>query len=59
MMGVRDYALGLEPGNCTPEGRDIIRKKNKLVIIKPNETISYRVNIECFDKKNKFLKLQK
>ncbi len=22
MMGQRDYVLGLEPGNCTPDGRD-------------------------------------
>ena len=25
MMGVHDYVLGLEPGNCTPDGRDVTR----------------------------------
>ncbi len=26
MMGKTDYVLGLEPGNCTPDGRDVLRK---------------------------------
>lgn len=30
MMGKMDYALGLEPGNCTPDGRDVMRKNGKL-----------------------------
>ena len=39
MMGKKDYVLGLEPGNCTPDGRDVLRKQNKLQFIKPDETV--------------------
>lgn len=45
MMGNRDYVLGLEPGNCTPDGRDIMRKQGKLTILKPNEKIQYQVKV--------------
>lgn len=30
MCGIRDYVLGLEPGNTLPEGRNIMRKRNEL-----------------------------
>ncbi len=30
MMGEYDYVLGLEPGNCTPDGRDVMRKNGTL-----------------------------
>lgn len=45
MMGTRDYVLGLEPGNCTPDGRDRMRKDGSLTILQPGERISYEVNI--------------
>lgn len=45
MMGVRDYVLGLEPGNCTPDGRDQMRKEGKLTILAPNESVSYKVHV--------------
>lgn len=35
MMGEYDYVLGLEPGNCTPDGRDVMRKKGLLETIAP------------------------
>ena len=46
MMGSHDYVLGLEPGNCTPEGRDVMRKKGKLQMLAPGEqtTFSFTVN---------------
>ena len=37
MMGEYDYVLGLEPGNCLPDGRDIMRKNGMLEFLKPNE----------------------
>lgn len=36
-MGKTDYVLGLEPGNCNPDGRDVLRKQGKLQFIKPYE----------------------
>ena len=32
MMGYNEYVLGLEPGNCHPDGRDKMREDGKLVI---------------------------
>ena len=48
MMGVRDYALGLEPGNSHPDGRDVMRKQGKLQILKPGETADFGVQITAF-----------
>ena len=50
MMGVRDYVLGLEPGNCHPDGRDVMRKEGKLKFLKPNESITYEVNVNLYEK---------
>ncbi len=38
MMGEYDYVMGLEPGNCTPDGRDVMREKGMLEFIKPGES---------------------
>lgn len=45
MMGVRDYVLGLECGNCYPDGRDVMRKTEMLKFLKPGETKTYRVMV--------------
>ena len=45
MMGVRDYVLGLECGNCYPDGRDVMRETGMLKFLDPGETIHYTVNI--------------
>jgi galactose mutarotase-like enzyme len=37
MMGEKDYVLGLEPGNCHPEGRDKMRAGGKLKFLAPDE----------------------
>ena len=37
MMGVRDYVLGLECGNCYPDGRDVMRKTGMLKFLEPGE----------------------
>lgn len=46
MMGVRDYVLGLEPGNCYPDGRDVMRKTGMLKFLKPGEKKTYTVTIK-------------
>lgn len=43
MMGEYEYVLGLEPGNCTPDGRDVMRKEGKLKFLNPGE--EYKTNI--------------
>ena len=45
MMGEYEYVLGLEPGNCHPDGRDVMRREGKLEFLKPGETT---VNKLCF-----------
>ena len=50
MMGYRDYVLGLEPGNCTPDGRDVMRREGKLKFLKPGESIAYEVMIDLYEK---------
>lgn len=45
MMGVRDYVLGLECGNCYPDGRDVMRKNGMLKFLQPGETKCYRVDV--------------
>ena len=37
-MGKTDYVLGLEPGNCTPDGRDVLRKNGTLKFLQPDES---------------------
>lgn len=46
MMGEYDYVMGLEPGNCTPDGRDVMRKKGMLEFIKPDESKTQTLKFE-------------
>jgi len=39
LMKSGEYVLGLEPGNCTPDGRDAVRKEGKLKTLKPGEKV--------------------
>lgn len=48
MMGVRDYVLGLEPGNCTPDGRDVLRKQGKLEFLQPGNSMTFQVAVRLF-----------
>jgi hypothetical protein len=45
MMGKRDYVLGLEPGNCYPDGRDQVRRAGKLKVLGPDERAYYKVQV--------------
>src|SRR5271165_6398718 len=42
-MGFGEYAVGLEPGNCVPEGRVAARENNRLVTLEPGQTQAYYV----------------
>lgn len=52
MMGERDYVLGLEPGNCHPNGRDKMREEGTLKILAPGESVSYDVTIKMLEKED-------
>lgn len=49
MTGVRDYVLGLEPGNCRVEGRVKCREEGILKTIQPGETVEFHLNIQILD----------
>lgn len=49
MMGVRDYVLGLECGNCYPDGRAAMRKSGMLKFLQPGETKEYHVKITMME----------
>ena len=46
MMGKGEYVLGLEPGNCNPDGRDVMRKEGKLQFLKAGEEKTQTVTIK-------------
>lgn len=46
MMGEYDYVMGLEPGNCLPDGRDVMRQKGILEQLKPGEERAYQLKFE-------------
>ncbi len=48
MMGSRDYVLGLECGNCYPDGRDVMRNTGMLKFLEPGEQICYEVTITLY-----------
>ena len=49
MMGVRDYVLGLECGNCTADGRAAMRESGMLKFLEPDEEITYKVTVRLLD----------
>lgn len=46
MMGEHDYVLGLEPANCTCDGRDKVREKGILKFLNPGATYKTYVKVE-------------
>lgn len=53
MMGEREYVLGLEPGNCTADGRDVMRKTGLLKELKPGETYKTHLKISFSENEEK------
>lgn len=49
MMGVRDFVLGLECGNCYPDGRDVMRKTGMLKFLTPDEKKTYQVVVRMYE----------
>ncbi|HBE12684.1 MAG TPA: DUF4432 domain-containing protein [Clostridiales bacterium] len=49
MMGQREYVLGLEPGNCTIDGRKNAREKGELDRLPGGEQITYTIEIELYE----------
>ncbi len=49
MMGKYDYVLGLEPGNCFPNGRKQTQEAGKLVELKEQEHVNYTVQIRIVE----------
>lgn len=49
MMGENEYVLGLEPANCYPDGRDIMRKKGILKYLNANESSINKVEFSFGD----------
>ena len=54
MMGKYDYVLGLEPGNCTPDGRDVLRENGTLQFLEPEESKTTNLCFKFFDNKDSF-----
>ena len=50
MTGCRDYALGLEPGNCHPDGRDVMRKQGRLKFLAPGASVTYSFTVTLKEK---------
>ena len=46
MMGEYDYVMGLEPGNCNPDGRDVMREKGMLEFLQPGEERTQTLKFE-------------
>ena len=46
MMGEYEYVLGLEPGNCLPDGRNVMREKGILEILKPEGEKTHHIKFE-------------
>lgn len=46
MMGEHDYVLGLEPANCTCDGRDKVREKGILKFLAPSAKYKTYVKVE-------------
>ena len=54
MMSAGDYVLGLEPGNCTPCGRDVMRKNGTLKFLEAGEKAKTAVKFAFTDDKSDF-----
>ncbi|MBR4060169.1 MAG: DUF4432 family protein [Lachnospiraceae bacterium] len=50
MMGVRDYVLGLECGNCYPDGRKAMRESGMLKFLAPGESNCCKVKVKVCTK---------
>ncbi len=45
MVGEGTYVVGMEPGNCIPEGRASARREGRLKTLMPGESVTFRLEI--------------
>lgn len=50
MMGENEYVLGLEPGNCNPDGRKAMREMGDLEMIQPGATREFHLKFRFVEK---------
>ncbi len=55
MMGETEYVLGLEPGNCTPDGRSVLRERGELKFLAPGESYKTLLKFKFFNERDDFL----
>ena len=48
-MGEGEYVLGLEPANCTPDGRDVVRESGLLKYLEPGERYETEIELKFTD----------
>lgn len=49
-MGFGDYTVGVEPGNCLPEGRMVARERGYLKMLQPGETHSFTLTFSMIQR---------
>ncbi len=54
MMGVNDYVMGLEPGNCNADGRSVTREKGLLKFLEPGESGTTKLKFSFVSDKAEF-----
>ncbi len=54
MMGEQDYVMGLEPGNCNSDGRDVTRQKGILKFLDPGQKGRTALKFEFIEDKQDF-----
>lgn len=52
MMGKGEYVVGMEPGNCIPEGRTSARKRGALKTLQPGEKQKFHLEIGVLPSNN-------
>ncbi len=51
LMQAGEYVMGLEPGNCNPDGRAAMRESGKLRFLKPGESARQVISIKFTEEK--------
>ncbi|MGI6706337.1 MAG: aldose 1-epimerase family protein [Clostridia bacterium] len=59
MMGQQDYVVGLEPGNCVPEGRSSAHSKGRLAFLRPGETHRIDLQVGILDGRDEITRFRK
>ncbi|MBE7048747.1 MAG: DUF4432 family protein [Ruminococcaceae bacterium] len=59
MMGEGEYVLGLEPSNCTPDGRDVMRREGILKFVEPKATYKTKIVLQFTEQEEQVLAIEK